>query len=127
VTDGDQVRSLLAKWEQGDFRTGIRLFADDIRFSGAQPEGQVQARGPAGIAGFMRPFLEDWEHYCVELHGLEELGDGRFLATGTQHGKGRTSTMNITAPVSIAMRMEDGRMTELHFFLDRDDALAALA
>lgn len=31
-----------------------------------------------------------------------------------------------TAPVSIAIRMEGGRMSELHFFLERDDALGAL-
>jgi ketosteroid isomerase-like protein len=126
VTEADQVRSLLASWERGDFRAGVELFAEDIRFSGAQPEGQVAARGPAGIEAFMRRFLEDWERYSVELHELEELGDGRFLATGTQHGTGSTSAMDITAPVSIAIRMEDGRMTELHFFLDRDDALAVL-
>ena len=74
----------------------------------------------------MRRFLEDWEQYRVEPHGLEEMGGGRFLATATQHGKGRSSAMDITAPVSIAIRMDEGRIVELHFFLDREDALAAL-
>ena len=126
MTEADQVRALLSHWERGDFREGVELFADDIRFSGAQPEGQIEAQGPAGIAAFMRGFLEDWERYSVEVHDLEELGEGRYLATGTQHGTGSTSAMDITAPVSIAIRMNDGRIVELHFFLDRDDALAAL-
>jgi ketosteroid isomerase-like protein len=126
VSEADAIRALLADWERGEFSSGVALFADDIRFSGAQPEGQVEAHGPAGIAGFMRRFLEDWERYAVKVHGLEELGEGRFLATGTQHGKGKTSAMDITAPVSIAIRMEGGLMTQLHLFLDRDDALRVL-
>ena len=126
MSERETISSLLADWGRGEWGTGVGLFADDIRFSGAQPEGQVEALGPAGIAEFMRRFLEDWEHYRVEPHGLEELGSGRFLATATQHGKGRSSAMDITAPVSIAIRMDKGRIVELHFFLDRDDALAAL-
>lgn len=126
MSDVEAIRASLAEWARGDFTGVVSLFADDIRFSGEQPEGQVEARGPAGIEQFMRRFLEDWEQYRVELHRLEELGGGRFLVTATQHGKGKSSAMDITAPVSIAIRMDAGRITELHFFLDRDDALAAL-
>jgi ketosteroid isomerase-like protein len=126
VSDAEKLRAMLAEWGRGDFRGGLELFAEDIRFSGAQPEGQVEARGPDDVARFMRRFLEDWERYTVETHGLEELSEGRYVATGTQHGKGRTSAMDITAPVSIAVRVEDGRIVELHFFLDRQEALEAL-
>ena len=127
VTDAEKLRALLSDWEKGDFRGGIRLFAEEIRFSGAQPEGQVEAHGPDGIARFMRGFLEGWERYTVETHELEELGGGRYLATGTQHGTGAAGGVDITAPVSIAARMADGRLTELHFFLEREKALEALA
>jgi ketosteroid isomerase-like protein len=126
VSDLDELRALLAEWERGDFTGGPRLFADDVRFSGAQPEGQVEARGPEGIAHFMRRFLQDWDSYAVETHHVEDLGDGRYIATGTQHGKGKASAMAITAPVSIAVRMHAGRITQLEFFLERDQALEAL-
>ena len=126
MSDAERIRALLADWERGDWKTGVPLLADDVEFSGAQPEGQVEARGPAGIAQFMRHFLEDWEDYRVECQDLEELGGGRFLATGTQHGKGKSSAMDITAPVSIAIRFDGSSIKALHFFLDRDDALAAL-
>ena len=127
MSDAERIRALLADWERGDWSSGVPLLADDVEFSGAQPEGQVTARGPAGIARFMRGFLEDWEDYRVECNNFEDLGSGRFLATGTQHGKGKSSAMDITAPVSIAIRFDGARITELHFFLDREDALAALA
>ena len=127
VSDAEKLRALLAEWQKGEFTGGVRLFAEEIRFSGAQPEGQVEARGPDGVVRFMRGFLEGWERYTVETHELEELGEGRYLATGTQHGKGAAGGVDIAAPVSIAVRMADGRITELDFFLDRERALEALS
>lgn len=127
MSDLEKLRALLAEWERGEFAGGMRLFAEGIRFSGAQPEGQVEARGPDGIARFMRGFLEGWERYTVETHEIEELGSGRYLATGTQHGTGAAGGVDITAPVSVAVRMADGLITQLDFFLERDRALEALA
>ena len=120
------LEGLFDGWRRGDFASGVELFAEDVSFSGAQPEGQAHAAGPEGIARFMRRFLEDWERYTVDTQEIEELGAGRYIATGTQHGKGKTSTMDITAPVSIAIRMAEGRITQLEFFLEREQALEAL-
>ena len=122
------LRDLFARWEKGDFSTGPALFSDDIRFSATQPEGQIYETGPDGVRRFMQRFLPEWHSYTVELHELEELGDGRYIARATQHGKGKESGVDITAPVHIAIEMSGGRMTLLGFFMrGRDDALAAFA
>jgi ketosteroid isomerase-like protein len=126
VSDEATLRELFASWEAGDFSTGPALFAEDVRFSGAQPEGQVEAMGVTGVTSFMKNFLAEWELYRVEVHGIENLGEGRFLGTGTQHGKGKGSRVDITAPVHIAVQMESGKITVLHFFLTREEALSAL-
>ena len=106
----------------------MKLFADDVRFSATQPEGQIEESGPDGVRSFMARFLPEWDRYTVELHELEELGDGRFIARATQHGTGKGSGVDITAPVHIAIAMRDGLITVLGFFMrGRDDALAALA
>jgi hypothetical protein len=76
----------------------------------------------------MLRFLPEWDSYTVELHELEELGGGRFIANATQHGTGKGSGVDITAPVHIAIAMRDGLITVLGFFMrSREDALAALA
>ena len=124
--DSAALRALLADWERGDWTTAPALFAPDLYFSGAQPEGQVEARGPEGVTSFMRGFLKDWRDYHVELHDFEELGGGRYLATATQHGVGRTSELAITAPVSIAFTMREGRVAQMEWYLEREDALEAL-
>ena len=128
MSDEATLRELFACWEAGDFSTGPALFAEDIRFSATQPEGQIEEQGPDGVRRFMHRFLPEWDSYRVELHELEELGGGRYIARATQHGKGKESQVDITAPVHIAIEMNDGRMTLLGFFMGgRDDALAALA
>jgi ketosteroid isomerase-like protein len=127
MPDEELLRTLFADWERGDFAQGPGLFTDDLRFSATQPEGQIEARGPAGLAEFMQRFLVDWKGYRVELHELEDLGEDRWLVTATQHGAGKTSGLRLTAPVHIAIRMREGRIAQLEFFLQaREDALAAL-
>jgi hypothetical protein len=74
----------------------------------------------------MRSFLAGWELYRVEVHEVEALGDGRFLAVATQHGKGAAGQVDITAPAFIALRVRDDEISQLEFWLEREPALAAL-
>ena len=125
--DRATIEELFEQWEQGDFASGVSLYDPDIRFSGTQPEGQVEAAGLPALGEFMQRFLADWEHYRVELHELEDLGGGDWVARATQHGIGRTSRMELTAPVHIALAAREGRIAQLEFHLcGREDALAAL-
>jgi hypothetical protein len=123
----DALRVIFRDWERGDWTTAPRLFAPGIRFSGAQPEGQVEAVGPTGIARFMRRFLAEWESYRVEVHELEHVATDRFLARGTQHGLGARGGVAITAPVFIAIVLDDGLITRLEFWLEPAPALRTLA
>lgn len=127
MPDDEVLRALFADWARGDWTSSPAQFAPGIRFVGAQPEGPVEARGPDGIARFMRGFLADWAQYRVEVHEVEDLGRGRFLARGTQYGTGAAGGVDITAPVWIAVRFEDGLIGLLEFWLEREPAERALA
>jgi hypothetical protein len=120
------LNEVFAGWDHGDFTRGTELYASDIRFSATQPEGQVSARGPDGVTRFMREFLADWELYRVELHELEEVDGGRFVARATQHATGKGSGLETTAPAFIAIAFEASEMVQLEFFLERQSALDAL-
>jgi ketosteroid isomerase-like protein len=126
VSDAEQLRALFADWERGDFGRGVRLYADDMRFTTSQPEGLYEGRGPAGVRRFMEGFLPTWDFYAVKLDQLEELGAGRYLATGTQFARGKQSGTETRQPAHVAFRMEGGQITLLGFFFVREDALAAL-
>ena len=128
MSDPEALQALFADWERGEFRNGPALFSDDIRFSATQPEGQIEETGVEGVQRFMRQFLPEWEQYRVELHQLEDLGGGRYIATATQYGSGKESQVDITAPVHIAIAMNDGKISLLGFFMrSREDALSALS
>lgn len=120
------LREVFAEWEKGEFGTTTHLFAEDLRFTAAQPEGQVEARGVEGLSRFMRGFLPQWERYWVVLHDLEDLGQGRFLAHATQHGRGSAGRVDITADTWIAIRVRDGSIAQLEWWFQRDAAAAAL-
>ena len=120
------LRAMFAQWERGNLEPGTELFAPDIRFSAAQPEGQVKARGPQEIDRFMREFLAGWDNYRIELHELEDRGEGSFVAVATQHGTGKGSGVETTAPAFIAITFRNEQIAQLEFFLDRRSALEAL-
>ena len=86
----------------------------------------MEATGLEGMSRFMRGFLPQWERYWVVLGELEDLGDGRFLAHATQHGRGTAGGVDITADTWIAIRVRDGMITQLEWWFDRAGAEAAL-
>jgi ketosteroid isomerase-like protein len=118
--------ALFREWERGNFTAGTDLLAPDIRYSAAQPEGQVRAYGRTEMLRFLRGFFAAWDRYWIELHALEELRPGVFLATATQHGLGKGSGVPTAMPAFIATRFRDGLIVQLEFFYERDGALKAV-
>ena len=74
----------------------------------------------------MRGFLVDWERYWIEVHDFETPAPGRYLATVTQRGIGKRAGVEVTAPATIAVTVRDGLIVQLEWWLDREDAVAAL-
>jgi hypothetical protein len=120
------LRAVFHDWEQGRLGAGTELFAADIHFSAMQPEGQIEAIGPAEIAGFMRRFLAEWELYRIELHELVELTSERYVARATQHGRGKGSGIETTSSVFIAIAFRENEIVQLEFLPGQEKAFAAL-
>jgi ketosteroid isomerase-like protein len=122
----DLLRSIFAAWERGEFASGIEPLAADIHYSAAQPEGQATASGRAEMSRFLRDFLASWGRYWIELHDLQELAPGRFLASATQYGRGRDSGAETSMPAFIAIGFRGREIAQLEFFYDHASAVAAL-
>jgi ketosteroid isomerase-like protein len=121
------LRSIFEGWAHGDLTAGSELLAEHIRYSAAQPEGQVRADGRAAMSGFLRDFFASWESYWIELHELEQRSPVAFLASGTQHGIGKGSHVQTSMPTFIAIRFRDDEIVQLEFFYERARAVATLA
>jgi ketosteroid isomerase-like protein len=117
---------MFAAWGRGDFSSEIEPLAADVRYSASQPEGQAVAHGRAEMARFMRDFLSAWDRYWIELHDLEERAPDRFLATGTQFGRGKDSGIETSTPAFVAIAFRGPEIVQLEFFFDRASAVAAV-
>jgi ketosteroid isomerase-like protein len=120
------LRAMFDAWKRGDISAGTDLMAENIRFSAAQPEGQVRADGLAAMSRFNRGFFAIWKRWWVELDELEQRSPVAYLASGTQHGIGRGSGTRTTMPTFIAIRFRGEQIVQLEFFYTRADALEAV-
>jgi hypothetical protein len=120
------LRAMFGGWARGDLTAGTELLIEDIRFSAAQPEGQVRADGRTAMNRFNRDFLASWDRWWVELHDLEQCSPAAFLASGTQHGIGKDSGVTTSMPTFIAIGFDGEQITQLEFFYTRVEALKAM-
>jgi ketosteroid isomerase-like protein len=120
------LRAIFDAWARGDITAGTELLAQDIRFSAAQPEGQVRADGRAAMSRFNRDFFASWERWRVELDDLEQLSPATFLASGQQHGVGKGRGTPTSMPTFIAIGFRGEQIVQLEFFYNRADALEAV-
>jgi ketosteroid isomerase-like protein len=94
------------------------------RFTGAV--GVKLYRGHEGLGEWSRDLNDVWEYFEVELDSLTQLDDGRVLALGTLHGKGRGSGLELREKIAHISTFRDGRLLELHTYTDRAEALKPL-
>ncbi len=112
-------------WPQADFRGVIRLFTEDVEMSAYQPEGVLAFRGREEVVDFMNEFGSHWDPYLVEVEEVREVGRDLVLVSGRQIGTGRTSGLEISEPLHVAIRLRDGRIAAHHWHVEREKALSA--
>ena len=78
------------------------------------------------MTGFLRDFLASWDRYWIELHDLQELAPGRFLASATQYGRGRTAALRRACRPLSRSGSAGREIAQLEFFYDHARAVAAL-
>jgi ketosteroid isomerase-like protein len=126
VSDVELLRSVFAGWERGDFSAGVKLYADGMYFTTAEPEGQYEGEGPAGVRRWMQQFLSTWDFYSVRIDEIEDLGGGSYHAAGEQYARGKESGTETRMPAHVGVRMEEGKLTRLVFAFSREDAVTRL-
>jgi len=126
VSDVELLRSMFDGWAEGDFSRGLKLYADEVNFTTAEPEGWHDGHGPAGVRRWMEQFLSAWEHYTVRVDEIEELGGGRYHAAGEQYARGKQSATETRMPAHVGVRVDDGKITRLIFAFSREDAVTRL-
>ena len=122
------VRSILAEWERGDFRS-VDWADPQIEYAIVDEPGSQVGRGVAAMTRTWREFLTAWDDYRVEAHEYRELDEERVLVALRAQGRGKASGLDIGAAgggrgSANVFHVRDGRVTRLVSYFDRDRALA---
>ena len=122
------VRSIVAEWEHGDFRS-IDWAHPLIEYAIADEPGSRVGWGVAAMTRTWREFLTAWDDYRVEAREYRELDQERVLVAIEAQGRGKTSGLDIGATgggrgSANVFHVRDGMVTRLVSYFDRDRALA---
>jgi hypothetical protein len=124
----DLVRSIYADWERGDYtRTGWAH--PEIEFASVGSFDTFRARGLAGMSDFVREMFGTFADWQNEAEEYRELDERRVLVLDTLGGRGKMSGVDLSQmPIRAArvFEVDDGRVTRLVVYDDRDRAFADL-
>jgi ketosteroid isomerase-like protein len=124
----DLVRSIHARWEQGDFSSAS--WADPgIDYEWADGPTPGRWEGVSAMNAVWREFASAWEDFRAEAVEFRALGDERVLSLSDFSARGRTSGLDLGAMRARGAglwHVGDGMVTKLVIYLDRDHALAEL-
>jgi ketosteroid isomerase-like protein len=124
----DLVRSIFADWERGDYESAD--WADpEIEYVIADGPSPSTRRGIAAMGAAWREVLSAWRDYRANGEEYRELADGRILTLAAFSARGRTSNIEVRqvlARGASVMQIDDGKVTKLVLYFNRDRALADL-
>jgi ketosteroid isomerase-like protein len=86
--------------------------------------GARSYRGPDGVRQALEVWFDVWEWMRVEVKDIREVGN-QILVTLHQHAKGRGSEIEIEVESYNVYTFEDGKVTRMELFTERDPALKA--
>jgi hypothetical protein len=124
----DLVRSIYADWERGDY-TRSDWAHPEIEFVSVSPYQTFRTLGLAGMSDYARDVLESFAGWHDEAEQYRELDQRRVLVLDARSGRGRASGVDLSqVPVRGArvFEIDEGRVTRLLVYHDRDRALADL-
>jgi ketosteroid isomerase-like protein len=127
-TNLDLIRSIFARWEQGDFSSADWAGPEiEYEMIGGLMEGRWSGIEEMGKAcGAM---LSAWEDLRADPEEFRELDDGRVLVFLRNTGRGKGSGIDIgeiSVRAANVFTIRGGKVTRLMLYWDRDRAIAEL-
>ena len=87
-------------------------------------EGNVTHRGLDEVRRFFEQWFEAFAYFAVELDGMRDAGE-MVVAFVHEHGRGRTSELEVDWRVAYVFSFRDGKVVRLERSWDRAAALEA--
>jgi ketosteroid isomerase-like protein len=123
--DTQVVRELWARWNAGDRAADATVIDPEIEIH-SQLTGAIW-RGVDGLQQWAAEIDEQFGAWRVEIAETRVLDDRRVLVTGSIHGRGRQSGIDLDEPAAWLVELRDGRMLRMHNYVGRQAAESAIA
>ncbi len=81
--------------------------------------------GHDGFLRWLAQWSEAWDEFRLELEGIDFVGEDYEVVTVRQFGRGAGSGVEVEMRIAQLYEVHDGKATRLHYYFDRDAALAA--
>ena len=120
------VRQVYERWARGDFRAGTELF-DPWVVLVLRPEFPEAGAylGLEGIRGYMRRFLEGWDHAVIE--GEEFMAAGESVVVQVhQQASGQKSGVPVDMRYFQVWTLRGGAVIRIENIREREEALEAV-
>ena len=119
------VRRGIEAWNQRDLPTQLSLYRSDAEIDWSRSRGPVKGvyRGHHGIQTFWNEFWSTFDDVQLETHGFTAVGS-EVVVSNTAHLRGREG-IEVTASSTFVYTVENGQITRLRMFQERDEALEA--
>jgi ketosteroid isomerase-like protein len=110
---------------RGDVEALQALAARDIVIWALRSPVDGEYRGHDGIRKMHADNRENFDVWRLDYPDVRDLGDGRVLAIGTLHIRGRGGGVETDVPTAGVATFANGKMTRWHDYGDPRKALAA--
>ena len=122
----DLVAAGLGDWMSDD---DANLFADDfaVRFlsSAAGTQGRIEGRGLEGLNAIWAEWLTPWKTYRIEAERFIDGGDAVVVFARVEARTTRDGVLMQHAPAAV-WSFRDGKVVDITFYLEREEALEAV-
>ena len=122
--DGENVRlaqRLFDRWNSGEHAVDPEFADGEIELH--TPLGSDRGEPYQGFQGVRERVAEverQFETLRFEIKQARELDDGRVLATGVAHVRGRGSDIEVDQPLEWLLTFRDGRLLRYEAFVDEE-------
>jgi ketosteroid isomerase-like protein len=119
------VRRSIEAWNRRDLRRFTSFYRSDAEVDWSRSRAPFKGvyRGHGGLETFWDEFWSTFEDVRVEPHGYMQAGS-EVVVPNTAHMRGREG-IEVSARTGLVFTVENGRITCLRLYQERDEALEA--
>jgi ketosteroid isomerase-like protein len=113
-------------YNRGDIETLLEQLDEEIEvYTPPELPNAGTYRGHDGFLQWAAQWSEAWEEFRLELERIDFVGEDYEVVTVRQFGRGAGSGVEVEMRIAQLYEVHDGKAVRLHYYPDRETALAA--